>query len=96
MDMTTSPDRVVRRYELHAAAEVPTAGKHRELRVLAELHELVETLRKRIGEIVAICREHGATWDEIGASLDVSKQAAHERFANNGQKVQSACAVAKA
>ncbi|HEY6422858.1 MAG TPA: hypothetical protein VIY28_06340 [Pseudonocardiaceae bacterium] len=82
--MAESPEGVVQRYELNIAAAVPTAGKHRELRVLSGLNDLVDVLRQRTGEIVAICREHGATWDEIGTSLDVSRQAAHERFASNG------------
>ncbi|MGH3911825.1 MAG: hypothetical protein ACRDTC_00205 [Pseudonocardiaceae bacterium] len=50
------------------------------MHVLRSLSALEALVSKRIAEVVAVCREQGASWSEIAASLHVSKQAAHERF----------------
>lgn len=58
----------------------PANRRVRELHVLDALHALEAVIAQRITEVVAVCREQGASWSEIGATLHVSKQAAHERF----------------
>lgn len=77
-----SPTDAVRRFELDVAADVPANRRVRELHVLGELNALEVVVSKRIAEVVAVCREQGASWSEIAAILHVSKQAAHERFSH--------------
>lgn len=48
--------------------------------MLCGLNALEVAVSQRIAEVVTVCREQGASWSEIGATLHVSKQAAHERF----------------
>ncbi|MGH3940640.1 MAG: hypothetical protein ACRDTG_18785 [Pseudonocardiaceae bacterium] len=75
-----SPTDAVRRFELDVVAEAPANRRVRELHVLGGLNALEVVVSKRIAEVVAVCREQGASWSEIAAILHVSKQAAHERF----------------
>src|SRR5262245_47076257 len=70
----------VRRFELCTAADVQGDRRDRELQILAGLNALEVAVSQRIAEIVQICRDQGASWAEIAATLHVSKQAAHERF----------------
>lgn len=77
-----SPTDAVRRFELDVVAEAPTNRRVRELHVLGGLNALEVVVSKRIAEVVAVCREQGASWSEIAAILHVSKQAAHERFSH--------------
>ena len=60
--------------------DAPIDRRVRELHVLDRLNALEVTVAQRIAEVVEVCREQGATWSEIAATLHVSKQAAHERF----------------
>ncbi|MGH3931662.1 MAG: hypothetical protein ACRDTF_17010 [Pseudonocardiaceae bacterium] len=78
--MRRSPTDAVRRFELDVVAEAPANRRVRELHVLGGLNALEVVVSKRIAEVVAVCREQGASWSEIAAILHVSKQAAHERF----------------
>jgi hypothetical protein len=70
----------VRRFELDVAEGAPINRRVRELQVLCGLNALEVAVAQRIAEVVMVCREQGASWSEIGATLHVSKQAAHERF----------------
>lgn len=78
--MTRSPTEALRRFELDVAANAPVDRRIRELHVLSGLNALEVTVTQRIAEVVQVCREQGASWAEIAATLHVSKQAAHERF----------------
>ncbi|MGH3794799.1 MAG: hypothetical protein ACRDSP_07900 [Pseudonocardiaceae bacterium] len=78
--MTRSATDAVRRFELDVAADAPINRRVRELHVLGGLNALEVTVAQRIAEVVQVCREQGASWSEIAATLHVSKQAAHERF----------------
>lgn len=78
--VSPSPSEAVRRFELDVAAESPINRRIRELAVLRGLNTLETAVGNRIAQLVQVCREQGASWAEIGATLHVSKQAAHERF----------------
>jgi hypothetical protein len=77
-----TPVESVRRFELEVIEDAPVNRRVRELLVLDGLNALDVAVTQRIAEVVAICREQGASWSEIGATLHVSKQAAHERFSH--------------
>lgn len=47
---------------------------------LREAHDQVQRNEKELRRLVAAAREYGIPWQEIGAVLGVSKQAAWERF----------------
>ena len=78
--MTRSPTDAVWRFELDVAADAPINRRVRELHVLGGLNAMEVVVAQRIAEVVQVCREQGASWSEIAATLHVSKQAAHERF----------------
>lgn len=42
---------------------------------------------ERITALVAAAREHGISWQKIGAVLGVSKQAAHEHYGSMDRRV---------
>lgn len=75
----------VRQFELDIIAEAPINRRVRELQVLDGLNALEAVVTHRIAEMVQVCREQGASWAEIAATLHVSKQAAHERFGHRRQ-----------
>jgi hypothetical protein len=52
-----------------------------DLRMLAEAVDGVRAGEARVREMVARARANGRSWGEIGIALDVSRQAARERFA---------------
>ena len=81
--MTRSPAEAVRRFELDTAAGAPVNRRIRELHILGGLNALEVQVCQRIAEVVQVCREQGASWSEIAATLHVSKQAAHERFGHH-------------
>lgn len=84
-----SPAETVRRFEMEAVPPAsPANHRVRELDVLDGLHALEVVVARRITEMVAVCREQGASWSEIGATLHVSKQAAHERFGHHRARVE--------
>src|SRR5262249_13711975 len=78
--MTPSPSDALRSFALDIAAEAPINRRIRELHVLGGLNTLESAVAHRIAEMVQVCRDRGASWAEIAATLHVSKQAAHERF----------------
>ncbi|MGH4026792.1 MAG: hypothetical protein ACRDRV_19645 [Pseudonocardiaceae bacterium] len=88
--MARSPTEALRRFELDTAAEAPINRRVRELHVLGGLSALDVVLTQRIAEVVQVCREQGASWSEIAATLHVSKQAAHERFGHRRTPADSA------
>jgi len=47
------------------------------LRACDEIHSRLRTFER---QLVAHARDGGATWDEIAQALEISKQAAHQRF----------------
>lgn len=51
-----------------------------DLRTLAEAVDNVRAGEARVRELVALARANGRSWGEIGIALDVSRQAARERF----------------
>lgn len=50
---------------------------------LAAVHRDTETSATNRAEMVEQARLLGATWDEIGAALGMTRQAAHKRFGNH-------------
>lgn len=74
------PAETVRRFEFEVVAAAPANRRVRELHVLSGLNALEAEVAQRIAEMVAICREQGVSWSEIGSTLQISKQAAHQRF----------------
>lgn len=50
------------------------------LQSVRRVAELAEAVSGHTAELVAIARNSGATWNQIGDALGVTKQAAHERF----------------
>jgi hypothetical protein len=47
------------------------------LRACDEIHARLRTFER---QLVAHARDDGATWDAIAQALEISKQAAHQRF----------------
>lgn len=50
------------------------------LRSLAALADLEGAVGDLIARTVPAARDHGASWTQIGSSLGITKQAAHERY----------------
>lgn len=53
-----------------------------DLREIAEAADAVEAAEQRVLEAVARARANGRSWGRIGLSLDVTRQAARQRFAD--------------
>ena len=53
-----------------------------DLRAVAEAVDRVRAGEARVRELVALARANGRSWGEIGIALDVSRQAARERFSD--------------
>lgn len=49
-------------------------------RLLNELDELRDRVARVEHEAIQVLRESGATWDDIGDALGISRQAARSRF----------------
>ena len=47
------------------------------LQACDEIHSRLRTFER---QLVAHARDDGATWEEIAQALEISKQAAHQRF----------------
>lgn len=88
----TWPRRALARLALgHAAAELAEHSTGMVLTVsdlwgrpneyVAQAAQLVAAAREVLDRAVIYARERGASWADIGESLDVSRQAAHERYA---------------
>jgi len=59
-------------------------AKQTALRALADWKERDEELQAELEETVRQAREVGASWEEIGYELGVTKQAAHKKFGSLG------------
>ena len=60
-----------------AAAELTHGDADSRLEAAARLRHAAEAL---VAELVAQAREDGATWADIGETLGVSTQAAHQKY----------------
>jgi hypothetical protein len=49
--------------------------------------DLAEMVSGHTAELVAIARQAGASWSQIGEALGITKQAAHERFRNSPRQL---------
>lgn len=63
------------------------------LDTVATLAALNEVVTSHTTELVAIARAAGATWNEIGDALGISKQAAHERYRKVPQRYSNRAAA---
>jgi hypothetical protein len=70
-----TPQDVSRLWETLSNATQPDLER---LRACDEIHGRLRTLERLL---VAHARDSGATWDQIAEALEISKQAAHQRFA---------------
>lgn len=52
-----------------------------DLRAIGETAMAIQANEAKLRELVQLARAHGRSWGEIAISLGVSRQAAHERFA---------------
>jgi DNA-directed RNA polymerase specialized sigma24 family protein len=52
-----------------------------DLRAIADTADAIHAAEARLRELVQLSRAHGRSWGEIAIALGVSRQAAHERFA---------------
>jgi hypothetical protein len=57
--------------------------KRAPLKAVAGISKGIANLEETLRQAVAIAREQGRTWDDIGRSLGVSRQAAWERFSTD-------------
>lgn len=53
-----------------------------DLRAIAETVDSIHAAEAKLRELVELARAHGRSWGEIAIALGVSRQAAHERFAD--------------
>lgn len=75
--------------ELKAVALEPADDPYDDLRVLATAGALAEFLADWIiPQTVRMCRELGHTWEEIGASLGISRSQAWQRYHPQGGESQ--------
>ena len=58
--------------------------RERPLSVVSGIAKGTKAMEAKLREAVNLAREQGASWDEIGKALGVSRQAAWERFARDG------------
>lgn len=70
---------------VEAGGEQPQSSSDDEVRMIREADELVRRSRQRLHELVSIARSHGVSWQEIGVTLGVSKQAAFKRFGSKDE-----------
>lgn len=74
----------IRRLELWANSAVSMAGEATDVEdlgeLLTELRHLEFCLQETKDSLVRSARQHGYSWDEIGKTLWVSRQAAQQRY----------------
>jgi hypothetical protein len=70
----STPADVVR---LYGVLSNPVVADLERLRACEEIHGRLRTFER---QLVARARDGGATWDEVAEALELSKQAAHQRF----------------
>jgi hypothetical protein len=64
------------------------ADRDRLLATARELDELVRELKDVVARLVVAAHDRGATWDEIGTTVGVTRQAVHERFGPNSRALR--------
>ncbi len=69
-----TPQDVYKRWSTLNDAQNPDLER---LRACDEIHGRLRTFERLL---VARARDGGATWDQIADALEISKQAAHQRF----------------
>jgi hypothetical protein len=73
-------ERALTGFETRLETGATTAGRINSLAVLAALDRLRVMVSRRVDETVEACRREGATREEIGSALHVTRQTAHERY----------------
>jgi hypothetical protein len=69
-------------FKINVGLDIKGDWQSRPLDFLVELNKCTETLVENLTrQAVSLARQQGHTWEEIGESLGVSRQAAWERFA---------------
>ena len=77
-------DEEIKRLQKFAEDFDPSSDSGRdagELRAIAETVDSIHAGEAKLRELVQVARAHGRSWGEIAIALGVSRQAAHERFA---------------
>ena len=77
-------DEEIRRLQKLAENFAPSSDPGRdvgELRAIAETVDSIHAGEAKLRELVQMARARGRSWGEIAIALGVSRQAAHERFA---------------
>lgn len=77
-------DEQIKRLQKLAEDFDPSSASGRDagdLRAIAETVDGIQAGEAKLRELVQIARAHGRSWGEIAIALGVSRQAAHERFA---------------
>lgn len=71
----------------HAAAGAlaGTLSQEGALAVLADLDHAAAVLRTATAAAVAVARGLGASWQAVGAELDISRQATQQRFGSQAE-----------
>ncbi len=84
MESTAQAARFIemRRRTIYSAYSAPARPPSLDLALgtLASVATLARVVSGHTADMVAIARQSGATWSQIGEALGVSKQAAHEHF----------------
>lgn len=78
---------------VEAGGEQLQSSSDDEVRMIREADELVRRSRQRLHEMVSIARSHGVSWQEIGGTLGVSRQAAFKRFGSKDESETTAAQV---
>ncbi len=68
-----------------ATTEVDDTG---DLRAIAAASDAARADEARLQEAVRVARAHGRSWNPIAVALDVSRQAARQRFARSEASVR--------
>ena len=83
-DVTRSVERLAARTLTGFEARLDHGGasdlRSGNLAALAALDRLRALVSHRVDETVEMCRREGATWEDIGSALHVTRQTAHERY----------------
>lgn len=83
-DVTRSVERLAARTLTGFEARLDHSGasdqRSDNLAALAALDRLRALVSHRVDETVEMCRREGATWEDIGSALHVTRQTAHERY----------------
>jgi hypothetical protein len=77
---------------LRASAATTDAGLDA-LAVLAEIAEQIRSLELQKLRLIGVAQERGASWDQIGTALDVTRQAAWEKYRERVRDVLDATAT---